>query len=209
MSGKSPAIRLDGLTRDFGERTALAGIDLELDAGATLAVLGANGSGKTTLLRVLAGLLRPSSGEVSVLGCALPDETWRLRGRVGYVGDEPLLYRDLSARENLTLAARLHGLERAHAEERIETLLATVELNPRADDRLAEFSAGMAQRVAICRAVLHGPELLLLDEPESHLDTRARELVGGLIGPSTGRTRVVVGHDRTRALADADLALEL
>ncbi len=205
----SPAIEAKGLSREFGEREALACVDMRVPAGATLAVLGPNGSGKTTLLRILAGLLRPSDGELSVLGNELPDRSWGLRGQVGYLGHEPLLYRDLSARENLRLASRLHGLEREGAERRLEELLATVEMDGRGDDRVAELSAGMAQRVAACRAVLHEPQLLLLDEPESHLDVRARELVGGLIGSAPGRTRVVVSHERERALADADLALEL
>lgn len=198
---------LRGLRRDFGERPALGGVDAELPAGATLAVLGPNGSGKTTLLRVLAGLLRPSGGEAVVLGCPLPEETWRLRGRVGYLGHRPLLYRDLTPRENLRLAARLHGLERA--EERIEAALEAVGMSARASDRVAELSAGMAQRVGACAATLHEPELLLLDEPDSHLDSGARALVGSLTGPAPGRTRVLVSHDRERALAEADAALEL
>ncbi len=202
------AIELRGLRREFGERAALSGIDLELDAGRTLAVLGRNGSGKTTLLRVLAGLLRPSGGEAAVLGCPLPAETWRLRGRVGFLGHSPSLYRDLTPRENLRLAARLHGLGEA-GEGRIERLLAAVGMAARADDRVAELSAGMAQRIAACMAVLHEPELLLLDEPDSHLDAEARELVGSLTGPAAGRTRVLVSHDRERALGEADAALEL
>jgi heme exporter protein A len=209
VGADSPAIRLHGLARDFGERRALAGVDLELEKGTTLAVLGPNGSGKSTLLRILAGLLRPSAGEAAVLGCHLPKETWRLRGRVGYLAHDPLLYRDLSARENLRLAARLHGLEPAPAEERIASLLTVVEMEGRADDRVAEFSAGMAQRVAVCRAVLHEPELLLLDEPDSHLDPRARELVAGLLGASAGRTRVIVSHERDRAIAQADIVMEM
>ncbi|HET8975647.1 MAG TPA: ABC transporter ATP-binding protein [Solirubrobacterales bacterium] len=209
MSAETPAIRLHALARDFGERRALAGVDLDLDAGGTLAVLGPNGSGKSTLLRVLAGLLRPSAGEARVLGCSLPGETWRLRGRVGYLAHEPLLYRDLSARENLRLAARLHGLDPAASEERIAQLLASVEMEARADDRVAEFSAGMAQRVAVCRVVLHEPELLLLDEPDSHLDPRARELVGGLLGPVDARTRVIVSHERERVVGEADVVLEM
>jgi len=146
---------------------------------------------------------------VRVLGCALPSETWRLRGRVGYLAHEPLLYRDLTARENLRLAGRLHGLEPAAAEARIAQLLEAVEMQGRADDRVREFSAGMAQRVAVCRAVLHEPQLLLLDEPDSHLDPRARELVAGLLGPDAGRTRVVVSHERERAIAAADLVMEM
>ncbi len=109
--------------RDFGERPALEGVDLELAAGRTLAVLGPNGSGKTTLLRILAGLLRPSGGRALVLGSELPREIYKLRGRVGYLGHEPLLYRDLSPNENLRLAARLHGLDRDGASERIASLL--------------------------------------------------------------------------------------
>jgi heme exporter protein A len=209
VGADSPAIKLHGLARDFGERRVLAGVDLSLDAGTTLAVLGPNGSGKSTLLRILAGLLRPSAGEAVVLGCDLPKETWRLRGRVGYLAHDPLLYRDLSARENLRLAGRLHGLEPAAAEERIAGLLTVVEMEGRADDRVAEFSAGMAQRVAVCRAVLHEPELLLLDEPDSHLDPRARELVAGLLGPSENRTRVIVSHERERAIGQADIVMEM
>jgi heme exporter protein A len=206
---RDAAIVLRGLSRDFGERPALGGIDVELDAGATLAVLGPNGSGKTTLLRVLAGLLRPSGGEARVLGCPLPSETWRLRGRVGYLSHTAMLYRDLTSRENLRLSARLHGIEREEAGRRIESSLAAVGMEGRADDRVAELSAGMAQRVAACLATLHRPELLLLDEPDSHLDAEAREQVGGLISPAQGRTRVLVSHERERALAQADRVLEL
>jgi heme exporter protein A len=209
VTPENPAIRLEGLARDFGDRRALTGVEFELEAGRTLAILGPNGSGKTTLLRVLAGLLRPSAGTAVVLNCSLPKETWKLRGRVGLLGHEPLLYRDLSSRENLRLAGRLHGLETAEAETRIESLLETVAMASRGDDRVAELSAGMAQRVAACRAVLHEPELLLLDEPDSHLDPQAREAVGGLLGPAPGRTRVLVSHDRERALAAADVALEM
>ena len=203
------AISLRGLRRDYGDRPALAGVDAEVSAGSTLAVLGPNGSGKTTLLRVLAGLLRPSGGSAVVLGCSLPGEAWRLRGRVGMLAHRPLLYRDLSARENLRLAARLHGLDDFGREERIGGLLRAVDMERRADDVVAELSAGMAQRVAACGAILHEPELLLLDEPDSHLDAEARELVGALIGPAPGRTRVLVSHDRERAIAGADRVLEL
>jgi heme exporter protein A len=204
-----PAIELEGVRRDFGERTGLAELSLRLEPGLSLAVLGPNGSGKTTLLRVLAGLLRPTAGTVTVLGCSLPREGWRLRGRVGYLGHQPLLYRDLSGRENLRLAAALNGLEAGAAESRIGELLATVEMERRADERTAELSAGMRQRIDICRAVLHEPELLLLDEPEAHLDAGARSLAEPLIGAGTGPTRVIVSHDRDRALVGADLLLEL
>ena len=103
------AVRLEGLVRYYGDRVALDGLDLSLTEGETLAVLGPNGSGKSTLLRILATLLRPRGGEVSVLGCQLPDEAWKARGRIGYLGHEPLLYRDLTGRENLLLQAPCQG----------------------------------------------------------------------------------------------------
>jgi heme exporter protein A len=205
----SKAIELRGLRREYGERTALAGVDVSLEEGETLLVLGGNGAGKTTLLRVLATLLRPSGGEARVLGARLPDEAWKVRGRIGFLGHEPLLYRDLSGRENLHFHARLHGLEREAAEARISSLLAAVEMERRADDRAAELSAGMRQRLAICRCVLHEPALLLLDEPDSHLDAPGRELARELIGPGEGRTRVVVTHDPERLLPEADQVLRL
>ena len=204
-----PAIELVGLRREFGDRVALAGVDLRLETGGSLAVLGPNGSGKSTMLRILAGLLRPSGGDVSVLGCALPKQTYRLRGRVGYLGHEPLLYRDLTPRENLRLAAALHGVEEEVAEARIGALLAAVRMDRRGNDRIAELSAGMRQRIDICRAILHEPQLLLLDEPDAHLDPRARAEVAPLIAAGDGRTRVIVSHDRETATAGADAVLEL
>jgi heme exporter protein A len=207
--GSAPAIKVAGLRRDYGERPALDGVGFELGAGESLIVLGPNGAGKTTLLRVLATLLRPSGGEVAVLGCSLPNEAWKLRGRIGYLGHEPLLYRDLSGRENLRFQARLHGIGRAEAEARIEELLRAVGMERRADERVAELSAGMRQRLSICRCVLHRPELLLLDEPDSNLDAEGRELARELIGPGAGRARVVVTHDPDRHLPEADQVLRL
>jgi heme exporter protein A len=205
----APAIRVAALRRDYGDRPALDGVGFELPAGASLVVLGPNGAGKTTLLRILATLLRPSGGETTVLGCSLPNEAWKLRGRIGYLGHEPLLYRDLSGRENLRFQARLHGMGREGAEARIEELLRAVGMERRADERVAELSAGMRQRLSICRCVLHEPELLLLDEPDSNLDVEGRELARGLIGPGGDRTRVVVTHDPERHLPEADQVLRL
>ncbi len=205
----STAIEVKGLRREYGERTALDGVGFELAAGESLVVLGPNGAGKTTLLRILATLLRPGGGEVRVLGARLPGEAWKARGRIGYLGHEPLLYRDLSGRENLRFQARLHGLRGPVAEARIGELLAAVGMERRADQHVVELSAGMRQRLAICRCVLHEPELLLLDEPDSNLDAEGRELARALIGPGTGRTRVLVTHDPERALPDADQVLRL
>jgi heme exporter protein A len=204
-----PALALDGLRRDYGERTALRDVSCELATGESLAVLGPNGSGKTTLLRVLATLLRTSAGEARVLGCSLPREAWKLRGRIGYLGHEPLLYRDLSGRENLRFHAKLHGIAAERAEARIAELLSAVGMERRADERVAELSAGMRQRLAICRCVLHEPALLLLDEPDSNLDAEGRELAQALIGPGPEVTRVLVTHDPERVLPGADRALLL
>ena len=200
-----PAVALSGLTRRYGEREALAGVSLSLGPGQTLAVLGANGAGKTTLLRILATLLRPHGGEARLLGCALPGEGWKVRGRVGLLAHEPLLYRQLSVRENLRLHARLHGVALA----RIDALLDEVGLRGRGDDPLRTLSRGLVQRAAICRAALHEPDVLLLDEPYANLDPAAVDTVRGLIGPASGRTRVVISHDVDSGLAEADLVLGL
>jgi ABC-type multidrug transport system ATPase subunit len=196
------AIELAELGRAYGERVALAGVTLSLEQGQTLAVFGANGAGKTTLLRILATLLRPHRGTARVLGGELPKDGWAVRGRIGFLGHAPLLYRDLTARENLRFHARLHGVPLA----RIETLLDAVGMRRRADDPVHTYSRGMVQRVAVCRAVLHEPELLLLDEPLAGLDPGAAAAVQPLI---SGGTRVVISHDVEHGLQEADVVLGL
>ena len=196
------AIELADVGRAYGERVALAGVTLALEEGETLAVFGANGAGKTTLLRILATLLRPHRGTASVLGRSLPREGWAVRGRIGFLGHEPLLYRDLTARENLRFHARLHGVE----PPRVEALLDAVGLRRRADDPVHTFSRGMVQRTAVCRAVLHSPSLLLLDEPFAGLDPGAASLVAPLLA---GGTRVLITHDVDGGLAGADVVLGL
>ncbi len=172
-------------------------------------VLGPNGAGKTTLLRILATLLRPSGGEARVFGAVLPGDAWKVRGKIGLLGHDALLYRDLSGRENLRFHSRLHGIAPKIAEARISALLAAVGMEQRAGDRVAELSAGMRQRLAACRCVLHEPDLLLLDEPDSNLDAEGRELVGQLIAASPDRTRVLVSHDPERFRAESDQVLTL
>ena len=200
-----PAIELRGLTRHFGERTALRDVSVRVAAGATLAVLGHNGAGKSTLLRILATLLRPQGGEVTVLGEPLPSRAFAVRGRLGLLAHEPLLYRDLSGRENLHYHARLHGA----APERVQEVLEAVGMERRADEPVRTLSRGMVQRLAVCRAVLHEPKLLLLDEPKANLDPAASDLVEPLIGRAAGLTRVLTSHDPQAALAEADLVLGL
>jgi heme ABC exporter ATP-binding subunit CcmA len=199
------ALALDGLERRYGDRTALSGVTVSVPAGATLAVFGPNGAGKTTLLRVLAALLRPHAGAVNVLGNSLPDEAWKVRGKVGYVGHDSLLYRDLTVRENLLFHARLHGAAR----ERVDEAIALVGLESRAGDPVRELSRGMIQRTAVARATLHDPAILLLDEPRANLDPAAAQALEPLIGKASGKTRVLVSHDVEATLAEADLSLGL
>jgi len=183
----------------------LRGISLSVPAGATLAVLGRNGAGKSTLLRILATLLRAHAGRVALFGEELPRRAWAVRGRIGLLGHEPLLYRDLTGRENLTYHARLHGVSSA----RVEAVLGAVGMELRGDDPIRLLSRGMVQRLAVARSVLHEPALLLLDEPRSNLDPAAGELVEPLIGRGCGATRVLTSHDPESALAEADLVLAL
>jgi heme exporter protein A len=200
-----PAIELRSLTRHFGERTALRQVSVRVPAGATLAVLGRNGAGKSTLLRILSTLLRPHTGEVLVFGEPLPRRAFAVRGRLGLLAHDPLLYNDLTGRENLTYHARLHDVRG----ERVEQLLEAVGMERRAEEPVRLLSRGMVQRLAVCRAVLHEPELLLLDEPRANLDPGASELVEPLIGRAAGCTRVLTSHDPQAALAEADLVLGL
>jgi heme exporter protein A len=200
-----PAIELRSLVRRFGERTVLRDVSLQVPAGATLAVLGRNGAGKSTLLRILATLLRPHAGEVRVFGEALPRRAFAVRGRLGLLAHDPLLYRDLSGRENLTYHARLHGV----GPDRVEELLEAVRMRDRAEEPVRLLSRGLVQRLAVCRAVLHRPPLLLLDEPLANLDPAATGLVSPLIGRGAGATRVLTSHDPRAALAEADLVLGL
>ncbi|HEX2129499.1 MAG TPA: ABC transporter ATP-binding protein [Solirubrobacterales bacterium] len=201
------SLMLRELRRDYRDFPVLRGVTLELEAGQTLAVLGPNGAGKSTLLRILATLLRPTAGEVEVLGAKLPGQAWRARGRIGYLAHEPLLYRELTIRENLEFNARLHGL--ADAATRIAELLERAGLARRGDEYVRNLSAGMLQRAAICRCLLHEPELLLLDEPRSHLDVEGAHDVEEMLGPGPGRTRVVVTHDIEHGLDQADSVLAL
>jgi heme exporter protein A len=200
-----PAIACEGLGRAYGERVVLRDVDFTVPAGATLAVFGPNGAGKTTLLRILATLLRPHAGSARVLGRELPREGWAVRGRLGLLAHDPMLYRDLTARENLRYHARLHTVDPA----RVEEVLDAVGMRVRADEPIRMLSRGMTQRVAVCRAVLHAPELLLLDEPYANLDPAASAQVEPLIGRGSGATRVLISHDVEDGLAEADLVLGL
>jgi heme exporter protein A len=202
MSGA--AITARGLVKRFGHVVALAGVDLDVPRGGALAVLGPNGAGKSTLLRLLAGIARPSDGRL-----ALGEDRRRARGRVGYLAHASLLYPALTARENLVFAARLYGVP--HPGERAAALLAEHGLLDVAERPAGGFSRGMAQRLAIARALVHAPEIVLLDEPYTGLDRAAAETLTAQLRAlrTGGRTLVLVTHDLARACELADSALVL
>jgi heme exporter protein A len=195
-----------GLTKRFGPVTALVGVDFEAAAGAVVAVLGPNGAGKTTLLRILAGLARPSAGSVQYAGGA---DRRRARHFVGYIGHATFLYPQLTARENLAFTAQLYGV--ANAGTRIATLLGELGLDAVADRVAGSFSRGLAQRLAIARALVHDPKLLLLDEPFTGLDPVSADRLAARVDAlrGGGRAVVLVTHDLARAAALADRALVL
>jgi heme exporter protein A len=181
-------IRARGVGRRFGEKRALAGVDLDVSPGELLLVSGPNGSGKTTLLRLLAGLLVPTSGELEVTVD---------RARIGFLGHEPLIYRELTPLENLDLYGRLYRIPERR--ERIGMLLERFALWEARRERTADLSRGMVQRLALCRALLHEPELLLLDEPFSALDASGAELLLDELGRRPpGRAVVVASHQPER-----------
>ena len=202
----APVVSATGIAKRFGPVAALAGVDFEVAAGAVVAVLGPNGAGKTTLVRILAGLARPSAGSVSYAGGA---DRRRARHFVGYIGHATFLYPQLTARENLQFTARLYGV--ANAGERIAALLAEQGLEAVADRVAGSFSRGLAQRLAIARALVHDPKLVLLDEPFTGLDPVSTDRLAARIEALRGAARavVLVTHDLARAAALADRALIL
>ncbi|HMM48603.1 MAG TPA: heme ABC exporter ATP-binding protein CcmA [Miltoncostaeaceae bacterium] len=201
-------LRGRGLTRRFGERTAVDGVDIELRRGERLVVLGANGAGKSTLLRIIATLLRPEAGELTVCGHPCPEQAAAARGHIGLLGHEPMLYRDLSAVQNLEFFADLHGL--GDMRERIMDALERVGLLARTHDPVRTFSRGMAQRLGLARVLLAEPELLLLDEPHAGLDAPGLRLLDAEIGAERpDRGILMVTHEVRRGVALADRAMVL
>ena len=192
-------ITVKKLVKRFGLKTVLRGVDFAVEPGEFVALLGPNGAGKTTFLRILASLSRPSLGEVMVAGHRLPNEASAVRARLGVVSHLPLLYGDLTAEENLRFYARMYNLE--NLETRVTEVLEMVGLENRRRDLVRTFSRGMQQRLAIGRAVLHDPEVVLFDEPYTGLDQDASSMLDEVLQTvaAAGRTVVMTSHDLARA----------
>lgn len=199
-----PLLTARGLRRSYGAVRVLHGIDVTVAAGETLVVLGPNGAGKTTLLRILAGLMRPSAGEVRVLGRAVAPGEHDARRTIGLLSHQSLLYDDLTLAENLAFTARLYGLGNPNGAAL--AALRDVGLAERADDVPRRLSRGMVQRAAIARALIHDPRLLLLDEPFTGLDSPAADRLRSLLADRLGggRAMVLVTHQLEEAWDLAD-----
>jgi heme exporter protein A len=191
-------IEVKKLTKRFGLKTVLKGLDFQVQEGEFVALLGPNGAGKTTFLRILSSLSRPTFGSVNIAGFKLPDQASAVRRRLGVVSHLPLLYGDLTAEENLRFFAKMYGLRQPEA--RIRQVLDLVGLTPRRGDLVRTFSRGMQQRLAIGRAVLHDPEVMLFDEPHTGLDQDASTMLDGILSEVAARNRTVVmtSHDLAR-----------
>jgi heme exporter protein A len=199
-------IEVRNLTKVFGLNPVLRGVDLDVARGEFLTLLGPNGSGKTTLLRILSALARPTSGTVRIGGWELPGEADYVRAQLGVVSHLPLLYDTLTAEENLLFFARLYDIPADERRERIEVILRRVGLWKRARDIVQTYSRGMQQRLAIARAILHDPAVLILDEPYTGLDVDAASLLDHLLRDVAiaGRTVIMTTHDLQRGHALAD-----
>lgn len=197
-------IEVNGLVKHFGLKPVLRGVDFNAARGEFVAVVGPNGAGKTTFLRILASLSKPNMGEVRVAGHTLPAQAGAVRRRLGVVSHQPLLYGDLTAAENLRFYGRMYGLNDLNT--RIDWALEMVGLVSRKRDLVRQYSRGMQQRLAIGRAMLHDPDLLLFDEPHTGLDQDAAEMLDVLLTEvaTRGKTIVMTSHDLSRASALGD-----
>jgi heme exporter protein A len=201
-------LSLDKVERSFGVRKALDGVSFDLPSGSFLSIFGPNGAGKTTLLRTMTTLLAPSKGTVKVCGMDVVADAVELRGRIGLISHNPLLYSDLSAEQNLHFFADMYGI--VDPDTRIRELLESVELDHRRLDLVRTFSRGMTQRLSIARALLHDPDIVFLDEPYSGLDPHAMDILDELIARVRDRhTFVMVSHDLSKGLELCSHALIL
>jgi len=200
----APAVAAINLTKAFGTHYALRGVSLHVARNEVTAIFGPNGAGKTTFLRILSGLSRPSSGDVLFNGKPLQENPEAARAQIGVIGHQSFLYSELTAAENLTFYGKLYGL--SDLPSRIKRALEEVGLGARAGDRVAGFSRGMLQRLAIARAMLHNPSILFLDEPFTGLDQHAATMLSSWLRRlrSEQRTILLVTHDLEQGMSLAD-----
>jgi heme exporter protein A len=194
-------IQIRNLVKAFGHRVVLRGIDLVINEGEFVTLMGANGAGKTTLLHIIATLSKPTAGEIAINGYRLQDSANQLRRFIGLVSHKTLLYDDLTAAQNLHFYARMYDVP--EASHRVETVLTQVGLRSRQNDPVRTYSRGMQQRLAIARAILHNPPILLLDEPDTGLDQHATDMLGELLQAVdiTHRTILMTTHNLERGLS--------
>lgn len=202
-------LEIKGLKKSFGLKPILRGVDLELNQGERKALMGANGAGKTTLLRILAGLTAPSAGAVRIAGLDLTRDAQRVRQLVGFVGHQPYLYDELTALENLLFFGRMYAVK--DAQQRARALLHRVGLEKRVQDRVNTLSRGQLQRLALARALLHSPRLLLLDEPDTGLDEQGNDLLEALLDEhaAQGGAALLATHQVAHALKLGDSIVTL
>jgi len=181
MQGSSPAIRLTQLEKLYGEKAAVNGLSLEVPRGCFFGFLGPNGAGKTTTIRMMTGLVQPSGGQMELLGRAMPEQAVEIKKRIGLVPEESLLFDRLTGPEFLEFVGRMYGLVRAVARERARELLALFELDTEASKLIASYSKGMRKRVAMAAALIHRPELFLLDEPFEGVDAVGARLMKDIL----------------------------
>lgn len=194
------------VTKVFGLRPVLKGVDLTIEEGQFLTLFGPNGAGKTTFMRIISTISRPTTGHVDVAGYHLPKEAAAVRGLLGIVSHYTLLYSELTAHENLIFYARMYNLPKAEREDRIKKVLHDVGLYKRSQDLVRTYSRGMQQRLAIARAILHDPPVLLLDEPYTGLDQDAASILAEVLTEvaTRGRTVMMTTHNIERGLMLAD-----
>ncbi len=194
-------IEIRKLVKAFGNRVVLRGVDLTINEGDFVTLLGANGAGKTTLMHIVASLSKQTAGDVFINGYRLADSASQLRRFIGLVSHKTLLYDDLTAEQNLRFYARMYDVP--EASNRIETVLNQVGLWGRQHDPVRTYSRGMQQRLAIARAILHNPPVLLLDEPDTGLDQHASDMLGSLLSAvgASQRTILMTTHNLERGLS--------
>lgn len=200
-AARTGVVKVEGLTKTFGNQRALRGIDLEVGQGEFVVIFGPNGAGKSTLLRILAGIMNPSSGSVRVNGLSFQDNAEEVRRRIGVVSHQTFLYGNLTAYENLAFYSRMYDVPRL--EERIAEVATIVGMTSRLHDRVSTFSRGMQQRISIARSLLHKPDIMLLDEPETGLDQQATAMLWDALRPADGgekRSVILISHSLERGL---------